>query len=208
MGKFVVWMLARTPNSHPTPAHLPDVGGDIPAVPTLELKINGETQNLSCLPRPRSPWFKEGRRWQQGSSSAGRVCHHMLEKGATSWFPKSPSSSEQKRRWKFLCTQIYQLVHSYQWQLGLEHFLLISFLKIQIWNTGISFLFDHVVPQWPAGPLRSNHFYFYNRNLSNNRIFPNNRRKSINQTFISIRHFSINNRNISIKHSSSRTEYK
>ena len=41
MGKFVVWMLARTPNSHPTPAHLPDVGGDIPAVPTLELKING-----------------------------------------------------------------------------------------------------------------------------------------------------------------------
>ena len=31
MGKFVVWMLARTPNSHPTPAHLPDVGGDIPA---------------------------------------------------------------------------------------------------------------------------------------------------------------------------------
>ena len=39
MGKFVVWMLARTPNSHPTPAHLSDVGGDIPAVPTLELKI-------------------------------------------------------------------------------------------------------------------------------------------------------------------------
>ena len=31
MGKFVVWMLARTPNSHPTPAHLPDIGGDIPA---------------------------------------------------------------------------------------------------------------------------------------------------------------------------------
>ena len=201
-------MLARTPNSHPTPAHLPDVGGDIPAVPTLELKINGETQNFSCLPRPRSPWFKEGRRWQRGSSSAGRVCHHMLEKGATSWFPKSQSSSEQKRRWKFLCTQIYQLVHSNQWQLVLEHFLLISILKIQIWNTGISFLFDHVVPQWPAGPLRSNHFYFYNRNLSNNRIFPNNRRKSINQTFISIRHFSINNRNISIKHSSSRTDYK
>ena len=24
-------MLARTPNSHPTPAHLPDVGGDTPA---------------------------------------------------------------------------------------------------------------------------------------------------------------------------------
>ena len=24
-------MLARTPNSHPTPAHLPDVGGNIPA---------------------------------------------------------------------------------------------------------------------------------------------------------------------------------
>ena len=24
-------MLARTPNSHPTPAHLPDIGGDIPA---------------------------------------------------------------------------------------------------------------------------------------------------------------------------------
>ena len=81
MGKFVVWMLARTPNSHPTPAHLPDVGGDIPAVPTLELKINGETQNFSCLPRPRSPWFKEGRRWQRGSSSAGRVCPHMLERG-------------------------------------------------------------------------------------------------------------------------------
>ena len=30
-GKIVVWMLARTPNSHPTPAHLPDIGGDIPA---------------------------------------------------------------------------------------------------------------------------------------------------------------------------------
>ena len=112
-------------------------------MPTLELKINGETQNFSCLPRPRSPWFKEGRRWQRGSSSAGRVCHHMLEKGATSWFPKSQSSSEQKRRWKFLCTQIYQLVQSNQWQLVLEHFLLISNLKIQIWNTGISCLFDH-----------------------------------------------------------------
>ena len=31
MGKFVVRMLARTPNSEPTPAHVPDVGGDIPA---------------------------------------------------------------------------------------------------------------------------------------------------------------------------------
>ena len=31
MGKFVVWMLARTPNSHSTPAHLPDVGGDTTA---------------------------------------------------------------------------------------------------------------------------------------------------------------------------------
>ena len=40
----------------------------------------------------------------------------------------------------------------------LEHFLLISILKIQIWNTGISFLFDHVVPEWPAGYLRSNHY--------------------------------------------------
>ena len=178
------------------------------AVPTLELKINGETQNCSCLPRPRSPWFKEGRRWQRGSSSAGRVCSHMLQRGATCWCPKSPNSRDKKRKWKFLCTQIYQVVPSNQWQLVLEHFLLIFILKIQIWNTGISFLFDHVVPQWPAGPLRSNHFYFYNRNLSNNRIFPNNRRKSINQTFISIRHFSINNRNISIKHSSSRTEYK
>ena len=52
-----------------TPAHLPDVGGDIPAVPTLKLKKNGETQNFSCLPRPRSPWFKEGRRWQLGESA-------------------------------------------------------------------------------------------------------------------------------------------
>ena len=191
-------MLARTPNSHPTPAHLPDVGGDIPAVPTLELKINGETQNFSCLPRPRSPWFKEGRRWQRGSSSAGRVCHHMLEKGATSWFPKSPSSSEQKRRWKFLCTQIYQLVHSNQWQLVLEHFLLISILKIQFWNTWIFFL---VTPQWPAGLMRSNHYNFDNRNLCNNRFFLNNIHKSINQIFFIIRHFSINNRKISIKDS-------
>ena len=31
MGKFVVWMLARTPNSHPTLALLPDVGGDTSA---------------------------------------------------------------------------------------------------------------------------------------------------------------------------------
>ena len=30
-GKFVVLMLARTPNSNPTSAHLPDIGGDIPA---------------------------------------------------------------------------------------------------------------------------------------------------------------------------------
>ena len=149
--------------------------------------------------RPRSLWFKVGRRWQRGSSSAGRVCHRMLEKGAISWFPKS--RSEQKRRWKFQCTQIYQLVHSNQWQLVLEHFLLISILKIQIWNTGISFLFDHVVPQWPAGPLRSNHFYFYNRNLSNNRFFPNNIHKSINKIFFIIRNFSINNRKISIKNS-------
>ena len=71
---------------------------------------------------------------------------------------------------------------------------------MEIWNTGIPFLFDHVVPQWPAGPLRSNHYNFHNRNLSNNRILPNNRRKSINQIFIIIRHFSINDRNISIKH--------
>ena len=144
-----------------------------------------------------------------GDGSEG---HHQLGeslawKGGHELIPKE-SSSDQKRKWKFLCTQIYQVVPSNQWQLVLEHFLLISILKIQIWNTGISFLFDHVVPQWPAGPLRSNHYNFYNRNLSNNRIFPNNRRKSINQTFISIRHFSINNRNISIKHSSSRTEYK
>ena len=121
---------------------------------------------------------------------------------------KSPNSSDLKRKWKFLCTQIYQVVLINQRQCVIEHFLLISFLKIQIWNTGISFLFDHVVPQWPAGPLRSNHFYFYNRNLSNNRILPNNRRKSINQIFIIIRHFSINNRNLSIKHYPSQTEYK
>ena len=121
---------------------------------------------------------------------------------------KSPNSSDLKRKWKFLCTQIYQVVLIDQWKCVIEHFLLISFLKIQIWNTGISFLFDHVVPQWPAGPLRSNHYNFCNRNLSNNRIFPNNRRKSIYQIFISIRHFSIINRNISIKHSSSQIEYK
>ena len=30
-GKIVIWMLARTPNSHPTPALLPDVGGDTSA---------------------------------------------------------------------------------------------------------------------------------------------------------------------------------
>ena len=153
-----------------------------------------------------------------GDGSEG---HHQLGESAITCLKRGPQvdsqrvqavvnkrEGEQKRRWKFLCTQIYQLVHSNQWQLVLEHFLLISILKIQIWNTGISFLFDHVVPQWPAGPLRSNHYNFCNRNLSNNRIFPNNRRKSINQTFISIRHFSINNRNISIKDSSSRTEYK
>ena len=153
------------------------------AVPTLELKINGETQNRSCLPRPRSPWFKEGRRWQRGSSSAGRVCSHMLQRGATCWCPKSPNSSDQNRKWKLLCTLIDQVVISNQQQ--------------QLSS-----------PQWPAGPLRNNHYNFCNRNLSNNRIFPNNRRKSINQTFISIRHFSINNRNISIKHSSSQIEYK
>ena len=112
-------------------------------------------------------------------------------------------------------TSRYQVVLCNQLQCALEHFLLTSFLKIQMLNTGISFLFDHIVPQWPAGLLRSNHYNFHNRNLTNNRIFPNNRRKSINQIFICIRHFSmnnrnisINNRNISIKHSSSQTEYK
>ena len=30
-GKIVVWMLARTPNSNPTPALFPDVGGDTSA---------------------------------------------------------------------------------------------------------------------------------------------------------------------------------
>ena len=38
------------------------------------------------------------------------------------------------------------VISNQQQQLVLEHFLLISNLKIQIWNTGISFLFDHVVP--------------------------------------------------------------
>ena len=153
----------------------------------------GKQDNCSCLPPHDENYFFGGKK---------------SKRGGTCWCPKSPNSGDQKRKWKFLCTLIDQVVLSNQQQLVLEHFLLISILKIQIWNTGISFLFDHVVPQWPAGPLRSNHFYFYNRNLSNNRIFQNNRRKSINQTFISIRHFSINNRNISIKHSSSRTEYK
>ena len=87
---------------------------------------------------------------QRGSSSAGRVCTHLLERGATCWCSKSPNSSDQKRKWKFLCTQIYQVVLSNQRKLVLEHFLFISILKIQILNTGISFLFDHVVPQWQA----------------------------------------------------------
>ena len=52
---------------------------------------------------------------------------------------KSPNSSDLKRKWKFLCTQIYQVVLINQWQCVIEHFLLISFLKIQIWNAGISF---------------------------------------------------------------------
>ena len=30
-GQFVLWMLARTANSRPTPAHLPDVGSDTSA---------------------------------------------------------------------------------------------------------------------------------------------------------------------------------
>ena len=152
------------PNSCPTPAHLPDVGGDTPAAAT--------------------------------HSSAD-----LIKGIENKW-------GESKQKWPKKKVKVYQVVLINQWQCVIEHFLLISFLKIQIWNTGISFLFDHVVPQWPAGPLRSNHYNFCNRNLSNNRIFPNNRRKSINQIFISIRHFSINNRNISIKHSSSWTEYK
>ena len=55
MGKFVIWMLARTPNSHPTPAHLPDVGGDIPAAAAhssadLIKEIDNKWGNCSCLP--------------------------------------------------------------------------------------------------------------------------------------------------------------
>jgi hypothetical protein len=45
-----------------------------------ELKIIGKQENCSCLPQPRSPWFKEGRRRHRGSSSAGWVCPHLLEK--------------------------------------------------------------------------------------------------------------------------------
>ena len=190
----------------PTPSHPPDVGGDIPAAAahsseTLELKINGETRICSCLPRPRSPWFKEGRRWQQGSSSAGRVCPHMLERGPQVDSQRAQTEVTKRESESFCVHKIYQVVLSNQTQLVLEHFLLISILKIQIWDTGISFLFDHVVPQWPAGPLRSNHYNFDNRNLCNNRFFLNNIHKSIHQIFFIIRHFSINNRKISIKDS-------
>ena len=53
----------------------------------------------------------------------------------------------------FLRTLIDQVVISNQQQLVLEHFILISNLKIQIWNTGISFLFHHVVPSMAGRPF-------------------------------------------------------
>ena len=152
-SKFVVWMLARTPNSHPTPAHLPDIGGDIPAA--------AAHSSADLIKGIENKW---------GNKKIVHAYHHMMRTtffgvkkvlrqknkrgGGTCWCPKSPNSSDQNRKWKFLCTLIDQVVISnQQQQLVLEHFLLISNLKIQIWNTGISFLFDHVVPSMAGRPF-------------------------------------------------------
>ena len=151
-SKFVVWMLARTPNSHPTPAHLPDIGGDIPAA--------AAHSSADLIKGIENKW---------GNKKIVHAYHHMTRTtffgvkkiprqkikggGGTCWCPKSPNSSDQNRKWKFLCTLIDQVVISNQQQLVLEHFLLISNLKIQIWNTGISFLFDHVVPSMAGRPF-------------------------------------------------------
>ena len=135
-SKFVVWMLARTPNSHPTPAHLPDIGGDIPAA--------AAHSSADLINRIENKW---------GNKKIVHAYHHMTR---TTFFGvfKVHYSSDQNRKWKFLYTLIDQVViRNQQQQLVLEHFLLISNLKIQIWNTGISFLFDHVVPSMAGRPF-------------------------------------------------------
>ena len=60
MGKFVVWMLARTPNSHPTPAHLPDIGGDITAA--------AAQSSADLINRIESKW---------GNNKIVHAYHHM-----------------------------------------------------------------------------------------------------------------------------------
>ena len=138
-SKFVVWMLARTPNSHPTPANLPDIGGDIPAA--------AAQSSADLIKGIENKW---------GNKKIVHANHHMTR---MTFFGvhidvQSPNSSDQNRKWKFLCILIDQVVISHQQQqLVLEHFLLISNLKIQIWNTGISFLFDHVVPSMAGRPF-------------------------------------------------------
>ena len=88
MGKFVVWMLARTPNSHPTPAHLPDVGGDIPAVPTLELKINGEHKIFHAYRGQDLHGLKKG-----GDGNKG---HHQLAESAITCLKRGPQVGSQR----------------------------------------------------------------------------------------------------------------
>ena len=60
-------------------------------------------------------------------------------KGATSWFPKSPNSSDQKRKWKFLSTQIYQVVLVIKDNLCWDSFYLFLFWIYKSWIQGFPF---------------------------------------------------------------------
>ena len=111
-SKFVVWMLARTPNSHPTPAHLPD-GGDIPAaaahssadlIKWIEIKWGNKTIVHAYRHMTKTTFFlgKKGLFWGEGIGKRGGTC----------WCLKSPNNIDQKRKRKFLCTLIDQVVLS------------------------------------------------------------------------------------------------
>ena len=77
-----------------------------------------------------------------------------------------------------MCTRTNQVVLRNWCHCLLEHFLLISILKKQFWNTGDFF---HVVPQWPAGPLRSNHYNYYKVNRCLARYRPHATSQLINR---------------------------
>ena len=73
----------------PTPSHLPDFGGDIPAAAAhscADFGIENKWGNTDLFmpTAAKISMVKRRKAMAAKSSSAGRVCPHLLEKGATS----------------------------------------------------------------------------------------------------------------------------